>query len=82
MSLPVLSALAAGPAPSPSPSTSTGVVTPTLQDAQESATHAASWVEENWSTWLSIGLRVLLVLVIAAVLKCSCAGRSPSSSTG
>ncbi|GGZ53916.1 mechanosensitive ion channel family protein [Streptomyces bluensis] len=42
---------------------------PTLQDAQESATNAASWVEENWSTWLAIGLRVLLILVIAAVLR-------------
>ncbi|WP_406841225.1 mechanosensitive ion channel family protein [Streptomyces sp. AHU1] len=71
VSLPVLSALVAGPAPSPSPSTSTGPlpVTPTLQDAQESATHAASWVEENWSTWLAIGLRVLLILVIAAALR-------------
>ncbi len=42
---------------------------PTLQDAQESATNAASWVEQNWSTWLAIGLRVLLVLVIAVVLR-------------
>ncbi|MFI6279584.1 mechanosensitive ion channel family protein [Streptomyces sp. NPDC050988] len=42
---------------------------PTLQDAQEGATNAASWVEQNWSTWLSIGLRVLLILVIAAVLR-------------
>ncbi|GHF68767.1 mechanosensitive ion channel protein MscS [Streptomyces griseosporeus] len=42
---------------------------PSLQDAQESATHAASWVEENWSTWLAIGLKVLLILVIAAVLR-------------
>ena len=42
---------------------------PTLQDAQESANNAASWVEQNWSTWLSIGLRVLLILVIAAVLR-------------
>ncbi|MFI1207484.1 mechanosensitive ion channel domain-containing protein [Streptomyces sp. NPDC020802] len=42
---------------------------PTLQDAQDSATNAASWVEQNWSTWLSIGLRVLLILVIAAVLR-------------
>ncbi|MFF6995081.1 mechanosensitive ion channel family protein [Streptomyces sp. NPDC008313] len=41
----------------------------TLQDAQESANNAASWVEQNWSTWLSIGLRVLLILVIAAVLR-------------
>ncbi|MFF5009723.1 mechanosensitive ion channel family protein [Streptomyces phaeochromogenes] len=42
---------------------------PSLQDAQESANNAASWVEQNWSTWLSIGLRVLLILVIAAVLR-------------
>ncbi|GGX54600.1 mechanosensitive ion channel family protein [Streptomyces fructofermentans] len=42
---------------------------PTLQDAQERATNAASWVEQNWSTWLSIGLRVLLIVVIAAVLR-------------
>ncbi|MEW2398523.1 mechanosensitive ion channel family protein [Streptomyces sp. NPDC046862] len=46
-----------------------GPTAPTLQDAQESATNAASWVEENWSTWLAIGLRVLLILVIAAVLR-------------
>ncbi|MCM1968451.1 MULTISPECIES: mechanosensitive ion channel family protein [Streptomyces] len=60
--------LAAGSTPSPSPSETTPVV-PSLQDAQESATNAASWVEENWSTWLAIGLRVLLILVIAAVLR-------------
>ncbi|GGR43220.1 mechanosensitive ion channel protein MscS [Streptomyces aurantiogriseus] len=42
---------------------------PTLQDAQESATNAAGWVEENWSTWLAIGLRVLLILVIAGILR-------------
>ncbi|MGW1026293.1 mechanosensitive ion channel family protein [Streptomyces sp. NPDC002577] len=41
----------------------------TLEDAQEKATNAASWVEQNWSTWLSIGLRVLLIVVIAAVLR-------------
>jgi small conductance mechanosensitive channel len=45
------------------------VTVPTLQDAQESATNAASWIEQNWSTWLAIGLRVLLILVIAAVLR-------------
>ena len=43
--------------------------TPTLQDAQESATNAASWVEQNWSTWLAIGLRVLLIVIIAGVLR-------------
>ncbi|MFD4624089.1 mechanosensitive ion channel family protein [Streptomyces sp. NPDC058475] len=67
VSLPVL--LAAGTTPSPSPSTSTDPTTATLQDAQQSATNAASWIEQNWSTWLAIGLRVLLILVIAAVLR-------------
>ncbi|MFI9149710.1 mechanosensitive ion channel family protein [Streptomyces sp. NPDC053367] len=64
-SLPVLLA-AASPSPSPS---GTAPSVPTIQDAQESASQAASWVEENWSTWLAIGLRVLLIVVIAAVLR-------------
>lgn len=41
----------------------------TLEDASETATNAASWVEQNWSTWLSIGLRVLLIILIAVVLR-------------
>ncbi|QKV94950.1 mechanosensitive ion channel family protein [Streptomyces sp. NA02950] len=41
----------------------------TIDDAQESATNAAGWVEENWSTWLSVGLRIALILVIAFVLR-------------
>ncbi|WP_416974349.1 mechanosensitive ion channel family protein [Streptomyces sp. 4F14] len=45
------------------------VTVPTLQDAQESATNAASWVEQNWSTWLAIGLRVLLIVVVAVILR-------------
>ncbi|MDF3297562.1 mechanosensitive ion channel family protein [Streptomyces tropicalis] len=61
--------LAAGPSPSPSPSGTPTQTVPTLQDAQESATNAASWVEQNWSTWLAIGLKVLLILVIAGVLR-------------
>ena len=61
--------LAAGSSPSPTPSESTTPAVPSLQDAQESATNAASWVEQNWSTWLAIGLRVLLILVIAVVLR-------------
>ncbi|MCX4575015.1 mechanosensitive ion channel family protein [Streptomyces sp. NBC_01571] len=60
---------AAGSSPSPSPSATTDPTVATLQDAQESATNAASWVEQNWSTWLAIGLRVLLILVVAAVLR-------------
>ncbi|MGW7242478.1 mechanosensitive ion channel family protein [Streptomyces sp. NPDC054804] len=68
MSLPAV-LLAAGPSPSPTPSGSSTPAVPTLQDAQESATNAASWVEQNWSTWLAIGLKVLLILVIAVVLR-------------
>ncbi|GAA3832081.1 mechanosensitive ion channel family protein [Streptomyces chiangmaiensis] len=68
MSLPALS-FAGAPSPSPSPSQTTAPAAPTFQDAQDSATNAASWVQQNWSTWLAIGLRVLLILVIAAVLR-------------
>ncbi|EPD60456.1 MULTISPECIES: mechanosensitive ion channel family protein [unclassified Streptomyces] len=68
MSLPAVLP-AAGPSPSPTPSGSATPAVPTLQDAQESATNAAGWVEQNWSTWLAISLRVLLILVIAMVLR-------------
>ncbi|MET8829944.1 mechanosensitive ion channel family protein [Streptomyces sp. NPDC004610] len=61
-------AWAASPAPVPSES-ETAPAMPTLQEAQESATNAASWVEQNWSTWLAIGLRVLLIIAIAVVLR-------------
>ncbi|HLL35423.1 MAG TPA: mechanosensitive ion channel family protein [Streptomyces sp.] len=61
--------LAASPSPSPSPSETTAPKVPTLQDAQEGASNAAGWVEENWSTWLAIGLQVLLIVVVAAVLR-------------
>ncbi|MGX1120551.1 small-conductance mechanosensitive channel [Streptomyces ambofaciens] len=75
LSAAVLPLLAAGspsasstssPSPSPSPTTPT---VPSLKEAHESATNAAGWVEENWSTWLAIGLRVLLIVVIAVVLR-------------
>jgi moderate conductance mechanosensitive channel len=56
-----LSALLAA-APSPEPGGS-------LDDAAERAGNAAGWVEENWSTWLSIGLRILLIAAIAIVLR-------------
>ncbi|MDX3849289.1 mechanosensitive ion channel family protein [Streptomyces sp. AK02-01A] len=41
----------------------------TLDEAASRANDAASWVEENWSTWLSVGLRMVLILVIALVLR-------------
>ncbi|MEU9173188.1 mechanosensitive ion channel family protein [Streptomyces sp. NPDC048420] len=69
MSLSAVLLAATSPSPSPSPSDTSTPVVPSLQDAQESATNAAGWVEQNWSTWLAIGLRVLLILVIAGVLR-------------
>ncbi|WAX79981.1 mechanosensitive ion channel family protein [Streptomyces sp. KMM 9044] len=64
-----LSAVLPAEEPSPPPSDSGTPMVPTLEDAHESATNAAGWVEENWSTWLAIGLRVLLIVVIATVLR-------------
>ncbi|MFG2979905.1 mechanosensitive ion channel family protein [Streptomyces sp. NPDC048258] len=40
-----------------------------LKETHESVTEAASFIEENWATWLSIGLRILLIVVIAAALR-------------
>ncbi|GAA2928403.1 MULTISPECIES: mechanosensitive ion channel family protein [Streptomycetaceae] len=55
-----LSALLAA-APSPEPGS--------LDEAAERAGNAAGWVQENWSTWLNTGLRILLILTIALVLR-------------
>jgi small conductance mechanosensitive channel len=43
--------------------------TTTLDDAQTSATNAADYVSQNWADWLAAGLRILLILVIAVVLR-------------
>ncbi|MGW6240181.1 mechanosensitive ion channel family protein [Streptomyces sp. NPDC055094] len=41
----------------------------TLDEAADRANNAASWVQENWATWLGTGLRIVLILVIALVLR-------------
>ncbi|WP_069172817.1 mechanosensitive ion channel family protein [Streptomyces griseus] len=56
-----LSALLAA-APSPEPAGS-------LDEAAERAGNAAGWVEENWSTWLNTGLRIMLIAAVAIVLR-------------
>ncbi|MCX5198247.1 mechanosensitive ion channel family protein [Streptomyces sp. NBC_00249] len=53
----------------PSPATLLPLAATTTEDATESVTNAASFIEENWATWLSIGLRILLIVVIAAALR-------------
>ncbi|OKI04628.1 mechanosensitive ion channel protein MscS [Streptomyces sp. CB02923] len=40
-----------------------------LDDATEKATNAAGWVEENWATWLTSGLQITLIIVIAVILR-------------
>ncbi|MEV6399014.1 mechanosensitive ion channel family protein [Streptomyces sp. NPDC051907] len=40
-----------------------------LDEAAKQAGDAAGWVEQNWSTWLNTGLRILLILVIAILLR-------------
>ncbi|KIF06882.1 mechanosensitive ion channel protein MscS [Streptomyces sp. RSD-27] len=57
-----------GGSPVPSPATLLPLAA-TTDDAAESVTNAASFIEENWATWLSIGLRILLIIVIAAALR-------------
>ncbi|NEE58488.1 mechanosensitive ion channel family protein, partial [Streptomyces sp. SID8455] len=52
--------LAAAPSPEPGGS---------LEEAAEQAGNAAGWVEENWSTWLSTGLRILLIVAVAVTLR-------------
>ncbi|MBT2397289.1 mechanosensitive ion channel family protein [Streptomyces sp. ISL-100] len=51
------------------PTSSTSPEPVTFDEAAQKANNAASWVEQNWSTWLSVGLRILLIVVIAAVLR-------------
>jgi small conductance mechanosensitive channel len=40
-----------------------------LQDAHKKAAFSASWVQQNFGTWLSTGLRIVLIVVIAVVLR-------------
>ncbi|MET9517654.1 mechanosensitive ion channel family protein [Streptomyces sp. NPDC002994] len=51
------------------PTSSTSPEPVTFDEAAQKANNAASWVEQNWSTWLSVGLRILLIVVIATVLR-------------
>ncbi|MFE7613677.1 MULTISPECIES: mechanosensitive ion channel domain-containing protein [Streptomyces] len=49
---------------------STGSTGPSsLDEATEKATNAAGWVEENWGTWLTSALQIVLIIVIAVVLR-------------
>ncbi|WP_246531012.1 mechanosensitive ion channel family protein [Streptomyces bathyalis] len=49
--------------------TGDGQGTPSLDDAHDSASEAAGWIEQNWSEWVAAGLRILLIAVIAILLR-------------
>ncbi|MFJ1867642.1 mechanosensitive ion channel family protein [Streptomyces sp. NPDC088097] len=53
----------------PSPAILLPLAATNSEDATESVTNAASFIEENWAAWLGIGLRILLIIVIAAALR-------------
>ncbi|MFD6532290.1 mechanosensitive ion channel family protein [Streptomyces sp. NPDC060184] len=40
-----------------------------LDEAARQAGDAAGWVEQNWSTWLNTGLRIILIAAVAIVLR-------------
>ncbi|MCI0383224.1 mechanosensitive ion channel family protein [Streptomyces sp. CNQ085] len=40
-----------------------------MDEAHRTATDTAGWIEENWGTWLAVGLRIALILAIAVVLR-------------
>ncbi len=41
----------------------------TLENAQTTASHAAGWLETHWVSWLQDGLKILLIVVVAVVLR-------------
>ncbi|WP_149181403.1 mechanosensitive ion channel family protein [Streptomyces sp. TRM49041] len=55
--------------PSPESPTESPAPQVSLDEAARQASEAAGWVEENLSTWVSTGLRILLILVIAFTLR-------------
>ena len=40
-----------------------------LDSVPRSAVQASSWVDDNWANWLVAGLRILLIVAIAVVLR-------------
>jgi moderate conductance mechanosensitive channel len=49
-------------------STATPTAAP-LHDMPRTAAQAGTWVDDNWAGWLNAGLRILLILAIAIVLR-------------
>ncbi|POX38389.1 mechanosensitive ion channel protein MscS [Streptomyces sp. Ru73] len=54
---------------SASPVAATAPDPSSLSEATEKATDAAGWVQQNWQSWLDAGLRIILIVVIAVVLR-------------
>ncbi|SDO08576.1 mechanosensitive ion channel family protein [Actinacidiphila guanduensis] len=45
-----------------------GASTP-LDDVPRTAAQASSWVDDNWAGWVTAGLRIILIVAIALVLR-------------
>ncbi|WP_078862046.1 mechanosensitive ion channel family protein [Streptomyces sp. NRRL F-5123] len=54
---------------SPPVSTATPPPAAPLDSVSQTASQAGSWVDDNWAGWLSAGLRIVLILVIAIALR-------------
>lgn len=50
-------------------STATPSAAAPLDDMPRSVTQASTWVDDNWANWLNAGLRIVLILAIAVVLR-------------
>ncbi|MCK7626803.1 mechanosensitive ion channel family protein [Streptomyces sp. RS10V-4] len=60
----------APPAAVPLRTAASGSTGPTsLDEATQKATNAADWIQANWGTWLTSGLQIILIIVIAVVLR-------------
>ncbi|GAB3111427.1 mechanosensitive ion channel family protein [Streptomyces calidiresistens] len=54
--------------PSPGPSGSPRLLA-VLGETSPSTAEAATWIEENWEKWAAGGLRILLIVIVAAVVR-------------
>ncbi len=50
-------------------STATPSAAAPLDHVPSSVTQASTWVDDNWADWLNAGLRIVLILAIAVVLR-------------
>jgi moderate conductance mechanosensitive channel len=50
-------------------STATSPAAASLEGMPRTAAQAGNWVDDNWAGWLNNGLRIVLILVVAVILR-------------